>query len=174
MGGALATCRTRPCSTVRSNSIGANLTLESGSGGGKRFARDLFVDMYSLSMLAQIIEARESSRTMTLKRPLPRMFPDVSREMLAPCEAQITRRKVRAIEPLSFLLLRRGSVISSWFRLMVGTFPISVRIGERSIIRRRYGALLSVPRTRRAFGIHIPIWSIILIVRRVRHPGRLG
>lgn len=57
------------------NSVGSDLSLESSSGGCQRVNRDIFVDVYRLRMLAQVVQPRESSRAMTLERSLASVFP---------------------------------------------------------------------------------------------------
>jgi hypothetical protein len=122
----LAASGARPRAALGPNSIGTDLTLEPSSGGGKRVTRDLFVDMHGLGMLSQVIQAGEAPRTVTLERPLPRMFPDMPCQVLTPGEAQIAGRKVCAIEPLTLLLFGRGSVVTTRLGLMVWHIPISI------------------------------------------------
>lgn len=58
--------------------IGPYLALEARTGGSKRVSRYLFVDMYSLRMLPEIVETGEAAQTVTLKGPFPSMFPVAS------------------------------------------------------------------------------------------------
>jgi len=60
--------------------------------------------MNSLRMLAEVIESREPSVAMALKRPLSSMLPDMPCQMFAAGETQPTWRKVCAIESLTLFL----------------------------------------------------------------------
>lgn len=68
----------RACATRLSHPVGSDLALESCSGGGEGVDGNVFVDMHSLCMLAQVIKAREAPRTVALKRSLSRVFPGPS------------------------------------------------------------------------------------------------
>ena len=56
--------------------VGPDLALEARDGGGQRVGGDVLVDVYGLGVLAQVVEAREASGAVTLKRTLAGMFPD--------------------------------------------------------------------------------------------------
>jgi hypothetical protein len=101
-----------PCAgsrtTLGSDPVGSDLTLEAGPGGGEGVPGNLLIDVDGLRMLPQIIEAREPPRAMALKRTLPRMLSDMSSEMFTARETQHTGRKVGAEKSLPFLLFGRG------------------------------------------------------------------
>jgi hypothetical protein len=103
----------------RSDSVGANLPLEAGARRSKRIGGDLLVDMNRLSMLAKVVQARESSVAVTLERPLPGMLPNMTSKVLTSGEAQITGRVPGAEESLALLLSRR--------RFLVSIFGIVIR-----------------------------------------------
>lgn len=58
-----------------SHTIGSNLALETSTSSSQRIARYLFIHMYRLCMLTEVIKPRESARTMTLEGALSGMFP---------------------------------------------------------------------------------------------------
>lgn len=58
-----------------SHTIGSNLTLKASTSSSQRIARYLFIHMYRLCMLTEVIKPRESARTMTLEGALSGMFP---------------------------------------------------------------------------------------------------
>lgn len=102
--------------------IGPNLSLEASPSSGKRVSGYLFVDMDRLRVLAKVVKTGEAASTMALKGPFTSVFPGLladffypgfspvlpymSCEMLAACEAQITRWKLGAEESLPLLFLR--------------------------------------------------------------------
>jgi hypothetical protein len=126
------TCRTasrrspRPA-PGRSNPIRPHLPLKSCPSGRKRILRYILIDVYRLGMLSQIVESRKSSRAVALERSftgvLPwdsqpwrrkvgtKNLPDMSRQMFAASETQITRRVVYTKESLRLLLLSRPCTI---------------------------------------------------------------
>lgn len=88
--------------------IRSHLTLEPRTGSCQRIHGNILVDMNSLRMLPQVVQAREAPRAMTLKGPFTCMFPDVPCQVLTPGEAQVTRRVVGAVKALRLLLLARS------------------------------------------------------------------
>jgi hypothetical protein len=58
----------------RSHSVGSDLSLEAGSRCSKRLGGYIFVDVYSLSMLPQIIESGEAPRAVALEWPFARVL----------------------------------------------------------------------------------------------------
>lgn len=55
--------------------VGANLPLVSRAGGGQRIERYVFVYVDGLGMLSEVVETRESSLAVALKRALASVFP---------------------------------------------------------------------------------------------------
>ena len=92
----------------RPYSVCPDLPLESRACRRQRVTGYVFIDVHSLRVLPQVVEARESSGAVTLKWPLPRMLPDMPGKMLATGEAEITRWELGAEEPLTLLLLGRS------------------------------------------------------------------
>lgn len=88
--------------------IRSHLTLEPRTGSCQRIHGNILVDMNSLRMLPQVVQPRKTSRAVALKGPFACMFPDMSRQMLTPGEAQVTRRVVSAVKALRLLLLARS------------------------------------------------------------------
>ena len=89
------------------DTLGPDLTLEAGTGGSQRLGWNFLVDMHRLGMLSQIVQPREASIAMALKRSLTSMFPDMAGQMLTSSEAEITWWEPSAKEALSLLLSRR-------------------------------------------------------------------
>lgn len=126
----------------RPHSVGPNLSLETSASRRKGSVWDLLAHVDCLGMLSEVVEAGESSAAVTLERSFARVFatlksqfstdimlrqpspfvhmhvPNVTSQVLAPGEAQLTRRELGAEESLSLLLLRRP------LRLARGTFVI--------------------------------------------------
>lgn len=73
-GGSEARGSARSCNRRTHYAIRATLPLEAGAGSSERVDRDVFVDMYGLCVLTQIVKTRETTRAMALKRTLSRMF----------------------------------------------------------------------------------------------------
>lgn len=72
----LATRSASPSPPTRwSHAICSDLALEASTSSSQRVAGYLFVDMYRLRMLTQVVKTREPARTVTLERPLSSMFP---------------------------------------------------------------------------------------------------
>lgn len=132
---ALTARRSGTRATLRPDAVGPDLTLEARAGRGQGISGDLFVDVDRLGMLTEIVQPREATGAMALKRALARVFANVPREMLAPGEAQSAWREVGAEEPLAlFLLLGRsravGIVCSIRLRLaLVGSGGLVARGG---------------------------------------------
>jgi hypothetical protein len=78
MAPAMASCAPqsiRPRPVPRwSDTVGSNLSLEAGTSCCERFGGYVFVDVYSLSMLAKVVEPREASRAVALKRSFARVL----------------------------------------------------------------------------------------------------
>jgi hypothetical protein len=92
--------------------------------------------MDGLSMLAQVIQSRKAAGTVTLKRTLSSVFPDVTGEMFAAGEAQLAGRKVGAEESLAFLFLGwRGSIVAAL--LGIRLIAVAVVFGDSSLIAGR-------------------------------------
>ncbi len=96
----------RSGATCRPDTVCTDLALEASTSGGKGVGRNLLIDMNSLSMLAQVIEPREPSVAMTLKRTFARVFANMASQVLAPGEAEVAGRISCAEKPLTFLLSR--------------------------------------------------------------------
>jgi hypothetical protein len=158
------------------DSVGSDLPLKSSPGSCQRINRNIFVDVYRLRVLAQVIQAREASRTMTLERSLASMFPtkesafkctcaeesneklpNVSSQMFAPREAQIARRIIDAVEPLRLLFLIRFRAISIHTLVVRSSvvMTFSVRIVHVHIFRATSG----LPRMLRVFSM----WDVVLV-----------
>jgi len=92
--------------------------------------------MDGLSMLAQVIQSRETSRTMTLKWSFTGVFADMTSKMLASSKTQRTRRKIGTEKSLSLLLLRRWSV---FFVVMfiVGLVAVGFVVRHRGLVAGR-------------------------------------
>jgi hypothetical protein len=106
-----AECRS-PRSVGRANdSVCTNLPLESRAGGGERVHGDILINVYGLRMLAEIVQAGETSRAMALEGPFAGVFPNVSRQMFASRKAQRAWWEIRAEEALSLFLLRGPTVV---------------------------------------------------------------
>lgn len=123
----LATSRASSRPTRRPHPIGANLALESGTGGGQGVARDVLVDVHRLSMLPQVVESREPPRAVALERTLSSVFSNMPGQVFTPGEAQVAGRVIRAVEALALLLLGWGS-IPLVVRLHVRAFTIAIRV----------------------------------------------
>lgn len=65
---------TRPAGSS-SDPVSPYLPLESCARGRQGVSRDILIHMHRLRMLSEIVESREASRAMTLKRSFSRMFP---------------------------------------------------------------------------------------------------
>lgn len=89
----------------RAQPVRPNLSLIASAGSGERLCGNVFVDVDGLSMLAEVVKSRESSITMTLKRALSCMLPDVTSKMFTPSKAEIAGGEVSAEEFLALLLL---------------------------------------------------------------------
>lgn len=66
-----------PCSWAtswRSDPVSPDLSLESGPSRSERVARNVFVYMYCLSMLSEVVEARKSATAVALERSFTRML----------------------------------------------------------------------------------------------------
>lgn len=83
---------TSPRASCRAYTVGSYLSLETSPSRGKGVCGDLLVDMYSLCMLTQVIQAREPAVAVTLERSFSGVFSYVTSEMLAPSETEVTRR----------------------------------------------------------------------------------
>lgn len=159
--GALASSSPGSRAALRPHAIGTDLALKSGPGGGERIPRNFFVDMYGLRMLSQVIEPRESARTVTLEGTLAGMFPNMSRQMFTPSKTQVTRRVICAVKPLALFLLRRGRVTSFMFCLMVRTVAVSFRVavcvffsGDASLGVAVMGQIAAIMYTPRGILVH--------------------
>jgi len=62
------------------HSVRPDLALKPGSGGRKRVHRNVFVYVNSLRMLSQVVETREATRAVALKRALAGVFPNMVSE----------------------------------------------------------------------------------------------
>lgn len=69
----------------RANPVCPNLSLEPGPCCCQGVQRDIFVDMDSLGVLAEVVEPRELSAAVASKRSLPRVLP-VSSVSWSVCE----------------------------------------------------------------------------------------
>lgn len=96
--------RTRPAGW-RPYPVGTDLPLKSGAGGSERVARDVFVQVHRLGVLAEVVQAGESARAVTLERSFSRVLADVSGQVLTPGKAELAGREIRAEETLSLLFL---------------------------------------------------------------------
>lgn len=92
----------------RPYSVCPDLPLKPRARRGQRVPGYVFIDVYGLRVLSQVVEAREPSGAVALEWPLSCMLPDMSGKMLAASEAEIARWEFGAEEPLAFLLLRRS------------------------------------------------------------------
>lgn len=89
--------------------------------------------MNSLCVLSQIVQARESPRTVTLKRAFSGMLSDMPRQMLTACEAQLAWRKVGTKESLS-LLLFRWSLRFTCYALVIRSVPVIVIVSHFHVL----------------------------------------
>lgn len=81
----------------RTDPIGADLALETGPRRGEGVARDLFVDVDRLCVLAEIVQAGKAAGTVALKGTFARMFPGgVSNMADTMIDGQVTYRMCRA------------------------------------------------------------------------------
>ena len=71
--------RSRPVGR-RTHSVRSDLSLKPRAGSGKRITRYLFVNVDGLSVLAQVVQSGEPTRTVALEWPLTGMF---ARQLLA-------------------------------------------------------------------------------------------
>lgn len=103
--GPLAASRTRPCSALWTDPVGADLTLKPRPCGGERVSGDLLVDVDGLGMLAEIVETREATGTMALEGALSSVLADMACEMFAPRKTQRAWWEIGTKEPLALLFL---------------------------------------------------------------------
>jgi hypothetical protein len=122
-----------------SHSVCPDLPLESGPGSGERIDRNIFVHVYGLGMLSQVVETREASGTMALEWALAGVFPDMAGQVLASGEAEVARWVIGAIKSLRLLFLRFRSI--SIDALVIRTssvitgMPLAIRVIHIHIIR---------------------------------------
>lgn len=123
-----ATRGSRPCPAAGlAYPVCPDLSLESCSGRGERVPWNFFVDVHGLGVLPKVVETREAATAVALERSLTSVFPrndgrvsnvvcvpsktcgcsvpDVSCQVFASREAQVTWRVVGAIKALRLLLL---------------------------------------------------------------------
>jgi len=93
--------------------------------------------MYGLSVLAEIVKSRKPPATVTLKRSLSGVLPDVPCEVFAAGEAQPTRWKVGAVEPLTLLLL-------AW-SLSIASSAIIIRLFLVVVVVAHFHILIFIP-----------------------------
>jgi hypothetical protein len=67
MSACTAQCVRSGAVSWRSYAVGPYLALEPRAGRGERFGRDVFVDVDGLSVLSEVVQARESSRAVALE-----------------------------------------------------------------------------------------------------------
>lgn len=70
-----AACSASARTTGGSDTISANLALESSPCRSQRIGRDLLIDMNGLGMLTEVIESGKPAIAVALKGTLARMFP---------------------------------------------------------------------------------------------------
>ena len=87
---------------------------------GEGITGNLFVYVYGLGVLSQVVQAREPSRAVALEWTFTSVFSNMARKMLAPGETQRARRKVRTEESLAFLFLRGWRWTIGIVRIVIG------------------------------------------------------
>ena len=93
-----ATRGSRPCpATGLAHPVCPDLPLKSCPGGGERVPWNLFVDVHSLGMLPEVIEAEEAATAVALERPLTSVFPG--------CDGRVSDRYLCAVKRLSVAYL---------------------------------------------------------------------
>ena len=138
----------------RPYSVCPDLPLESRARRRQRITGYVFINMYSLRMLSQVIQAREPSGTVALEWPLSCMLPDVPGKMLTSGEAEIARWEFRAEKPLALLLLGWSLRIAR-DALIVGSIVFSrilvIALGHVDVLLLRHPACpmhaVSLPRS---------------------------